>query len=428
MTGTAYPAASLFSLRRQETDPLAFLQDLARSHDAVVPFELGGRRAFLLNDPAAIEDVLVRNHRVFRKGPGFDRAKRLLGDGLLTATPALHARRRAVVQPAFRHHRLATYAQLAVARAQAMRDQWVAGHDVDVARAMRELTLAISGDTLFGSDFCGLSQTVADAVSTAVPEMDGLLSVVASRRHAHAARRMLDDVLEAVINRRMVAGEGADAGDLLSMLLAASDGSEAAKLQVRDDAVTFLLASHDTISHALTWTWTLLAKHPHADAALAAELSELGLTAGAVSSADTLPALRYTRAVLAESLRLFPPAWIIVREAASPSRVAGVQIPLGALVMASPFVTHRDSRFFTEPLKFDPNRWLSDSLPPKLAYVPFGAGPRACIGEGFAWMEGTLILATLAARWQLRRERDVAISPRITLRPRGPVTMRLTLR
>ena len=421
MTSPTYPSCSLWALRRRDTDPLAFLQQLARSPDEVVPFRLGTRLAFLLNHPATIEDVLLTHHDRFVKGRGFERAKPLLGDGLLTADGPLHATRRRVAQPAFHRQRVEGYAPSIVAHAAQRRDRWQPGVTLDIAGEMKRLTLSIAGETLFGADLAGVAEEIDAAVASAIPTVDGLVSIVASRRRVRAARCRLDVIVNDIVERRRHDGDARD--DVLSLLLEAREGDdEAAARQLRDDAVTFLLAAHDTIAHALTWTWTLLAANPEAEARLQAEVTDV--VGDRLVSAQDVPQLVYTRSVLAEAMRVFPPAWVIVRRAAEARECGGRHIPSGSVVIASPFVTHRDARFFPDPLTFSPERWLSPSERPRLAYFPFGAGPRSCIGEGFAWMEGTLVLATLAARWRLRSAGGaVEPSPRITLRPRGPVPM-----
>ena len=421
MTSPTYPSCSFWALRRRETDPLAFLQQLAQRPDKIIPFQLGTRLAFFLNHPTTIEDVLLTHHDRFVKGRGFDRAKRLLGEGLLTADGPLHVARRHVVQPAFYRQRIEAYAPLIVGHAARSRERWQQGITLDIAREMRRLTLSIAGETLFGTDLEDVATDIDTAVASAIPPMDGLVSLVASRRRVQAARRRLDTIVDDVVERRRRSPGVRD--DLLSLLLEARKADdEASARQLRDDVVTFMLAGHDTIAHALTWTWTLLAANPEVEARLHAEVAEVLGTR--LASAQDVPRLAYTRSVLAEALRLFPPAWVIVRRTAKSHRCGGQQIPRGSLVVASPFMTHRDARFFPDPLTFSPERWLSPDQRPRLAYFPFGAGPRSCIGEGFAWMEGTLVLATLAGKWQLRSKgRAVEPSPRITLRPRGPVPM-----
>ncbi len=416
-----YPSGTLWALRHAEEDPLAFLEALARSPEAVVPFQLGTRTAFLLNHPTAIEDVFVAHADRFTKGPGFARAKRLLGEGLLTADALLHHERRGVLQPAFGRELLASYAPTVVAHASRIRARWEPRRVVEIEREMRELTLGIAGETLFGADLAGVSGDIVAAVADAVPEMDGLVSLVASARRVQMARHRLDAVIDDVVQRRRQSVEGR--ADLLSLLIGACDiENDASVRQLRDDAVTFLLAGHDTIAHALTWAWVLLADHPAEEHRLRAELVDV--LGGRLPVAEDLPRLAYTRSVIAETLRLRPPAWVIVRQAVKAHRCGDVEIPARSLVVASPFVTHRDNRFFLDPLTFSPERWLSPAPRPRLAYFPFGAGPRACIGEGFAWMEGTLTLATLASRWRLAlAEGTVRANPRITLRPRGPVPM-----
>ena len=421
MTSPAYPSCSLWALRRRETDPLAFLQQLAQGQGKVVPFLLGEHLAFLLNHPTTIEDVLLTYHDRFVKGRGFDRAKRLLGEGLLTSDGQLHVARRHVVQSAFYRQRIEAHTPLIVSHAARSRDRWQHGLTLDIAREMRRLTLSIAGETLFGTNLADVAEDIDTAVASAIPQVDGLVSLVASRRRVRTARLRLDTIVDDVVERRRLSGGAHD--DVLSLLLEAHESDdEASTRQLRDDAVTFILAGHDTIAHALTWTWTLLAANPDVEARLHAEVAEVLGTR--LASIQDVPRLAYTRSVLAEALRLFPPAWVIVRRAAEPHRCGGQQIPRGSLVVASPFVTHRDARFFPDPLTFSPERWLSSGQRPRLAYFPFGAGPRSCIGEGFAWMEGTLVLATLAGKWQLRSAgRAVEPSPRITLRPRGPVPM-----
>ncbi|CAN5681942.1 cytochrome P450 [soil metagenome] len=424
-TAASYPSGSSTT-----EAPLDFLRRLAADGGDIIPFRLGRRPAFLLNHPAHIDDVLVKQAETFVKGRAFDRARDLLGNGPLTASGAQHVERRRIAQGAFHRQRLPAYSAVMHAHAARLRNRWD-GAPVDVARDMRELTLGIAGEVLFGADLAGAASEVGNAVEMAASARDGLISIVAPRRQTRVARRRLDPIIDAVLERRRA--RHATSPDLLSLLLDAVDGGDpGSEQQLRDDVLTFLLAAHDTIAHALTWTWLLLAEHPEADRTFAAELEEV--TGSASPWFEDLTRLPYTRAVLAEALRLFPPAWVIVRQATRLQTCGGVLIPPGALVVASPFVIHRDERFFPDPLRFLPERWLRDpEAPPagqrnpaaRCTYFPFGAGPRSCIGEGFAWMEGVLVLATLGQAWRLNRSPgggSVAL-PRITLRPKGPVLM-----
>jgi cytochrome P450 len=390
-----YPARTIRTSRLSNEAPLELLESLARGRELVVPFRLGSRPAFLLNHPTAIEDVLVSHAGRFVKGRGYDRAARLLGNGLLTADGPGHVERRRRTLPAFQRARMTSYAPLMLRHAARLRDRWQESGLIDVAREMRELTLSIAGE-------------------------------------ATKVRRQLDATVERVLDQRRASADAHD--DLLSILLDASDREDPTwARQLADDVLTFLLAGHDTLAHALTWTWLLLSQHPAVESRLATELAEV--SGGAAVGAEDLRRLTYTQGILAEALRLFPPAWVIIRQATEPHCCCGVHIPAGGVVVASPFVTHRDERFFPEPLRFDPDRWRgrADGSPApgpvsgsaRFTYFPFGVGGRSCIGERFAWTEGTLVLATLAQAWCLNRASDVPVipSPRITLRPSRPVLM-----
>jgi cytochrome P450 len=423
---------STWGLRRVERDPLAFLRGLAESDRDVVPCTIGRRHGFFLNHPRVIEDVLVRNAEGFVKGRGYMRASRLLGRGLLVAADSAHPAQRRLLQPAFHRRRIAAYARTVVEHACRTVECWKAGVPIDMSAEMQRLTLTIVGDTLFGVDLSAHAAEVREAVAMATPRsMDALLAVVAPPSHVRRARHCLEAIVDEIIARRLAFGEERD--DVLELLLTDSgyrnrpsvDASDRTAMElVRDQAITFLLAGHDTISHALTWTSSLMSELPHVDRHVHMEVT--AVAPDRPVSADDLPHLTYTRSTLAEALRLLPPAWVIVRRASKPLLCGDTLIPEGALVFASPFITHRDARFFPEPLVFDPDRWrAADTARPKCAYFPFGAGSRACIGEGFAWMEGTLILACLAQRWTLTRTETtpIAMKPAITLRPEGPVMM-----
>ena len=404
--------------QRRAGDALAFLQRLAATGDEVVPFTVGKRDAFLVNSAAAIEEVLVRRPQDFDKGRGYTAASRLLGPGVLTAEGADHVERRRTATPAFHRAQLESAAPIIVRHAAACRDRWRPNHSVDVAEEMRALTLAIAADALFGADSAPWTGAVSRALSLALAPADGLVAIMAPPSAVRRARGVLDAAIDAILKERRAAA--APRADLLSMLLEAHPGDLEGCDRVRDDVRTFLVAGHDTISHALTWTWILLAAHRDADERLGVEL-EAVLGSRLPESAD-VPRLAYTRAVIKEALRLWPPAWVIVRRPKMRLALAGVDVPQGALVVVSPFVTHRDPRYFDRPETFDPGRWLTatgDAAPPKCAYVPFGAGPRACVGEHFAWLEATLVLATIAQQWRPPRIPPERVQPdaRVTLRP-----------
>jgi cytochrome P450 len=414
---------SKWSLRRQVlSDPLAFLESLALTHGDVIPFSLAGRPAFLLTHPEAIESVLVTHQHKFVKAYGLQRATRLLGHGLLTAEGERHRRQRGVVQPAFHRQRLEGYAKTMVREAERMRDRWRNGDIVDLSAEAGALTLSIVGRALFGAGVDSFAAEVREAVRVASDSMDPLVSLLAPMRRVRPQRAKLLAVIDDLIarHRQHRSAESGDDSLIAALLDAGEAGPDVITDQLRDDALTILLAGHDTIANALIWTWIELAGRPDIEARLEMELDTV-LGARSATAAD-VPALGFTRRVLAESLRLRPPAWVIARTAAVDHEVGGVRIPAGAIVLISQYLIHRDERFFPNPLDFDPDRWLDERQEgrPRMAFIPFGAGPRACIGEGFAWMEGVLLLATFAQRWRLRLregEEPIRARPTITLRP-----------
>ncbi|HET6231441.1 MAG TPA: cytochrome P450 [Longimicrobiaceae bacterium] len=432
------PLGSLMAFRR---DPLTFLMRLHDQYGDVSSFRIGKRWFYLLGDPEHVRDVLVTRNRNFIKSMALQRSRVLLGTGLLTSEGDFHLRQRRMAQPAFHRERIAAYARTMTRLAGETAERWSDGETVDAAREMNRLTLAIAGRTLFGADVQG----EADEISRALTDALGLFSrltnpfafildrlPVPGTVRMRRARERLDATIYRMIEaRRAGGGEG---GDLLSMLLAArddeGDGGAMTDLQLRDEALTLFLAGHETTANALAWTWHLLAANPAAESALHTEVD--AALAGRTPTADDLPLLPYTRAVVAESMRLRPPAWSIGREPLADFELGGYRIRAGSVVLMSPWVTHHDARFFPEPEAFRPERWLgdADAAVPRMAYFPFGAGPRKCIGEGFAWMELTLVLATLAQRWRLRpaSPAPVLLEPLITLRPRGGLPMRVERR
>jgi cytochrome P450 len=415
---------SPWSLRRASSDPLAFLADLARESGEMVSFSLAGRPALLLKHPDLVEAVLVTHHHDFTKSYGLQRAARLLGTGLLTAEGERHRQRKSAIQPAFHRQRLERYAEIMVAHAVRVRDRWQDKTVVDIASEAGALTLGIVGQALFGAEMESISVEVRDAVKAASDSLDPLISLLAPRRVGRQRQRLVG-VIDSLIARHRAAGGNCE--NLISLLLDAQDeGADATTDQLRDDALTILLAGHDTIANALVWTWAILARHPVVEARLERE-AETVLGSREAAAAD-MPALVFTRRVLAESMRLFPPAWVLARSARVDVDLGGARIPAGTTVLISQYLLHRDPRFFPDPATFDPDRWCEHRQGgrPKMAYIPFGAGPRACIGEGFAWMEGVLLLATFAKRWRFGLcdgEEPVWPRPKITLRPPSVVRM-----
>jgi cytochrome P450 len=437
-----FPVINLLSLRRNR---LGFLSQLAREYGDLVYFQLGPQPVFLLNHPDYIRDVLVTHHKNFMKGEGLQRAKRLLGEGLLTSEGEFHLRQRRMMQPAFHRQRIAGYASTMVEYTERTSQRWQNGATVDVAREMMHLTLAIAGKTLFDADVEGEADEIGNALSDAMAQFNNLMLPFAqllerlplpSMRKFQQARERLDATIYRMIEERRRSGEGQleERGDLLSMLIAArdeeGDGTGMTDEQLRDEAMTIFLAGHETTANALTWTWYLLSQHPAVEAELQAEVD--AVLSGRLPTAEDYPRLRYTEMVVAEAMRLYPPAWIIGRRALNDYRLNGYHVPARSILLMSQFITHHDARWFPEPDRFDPLRWTPEAKEtrPKFSYYPFGGGNRVCIGEQFAWMEGVLVLATLAQRWRLRlvAGHPVELQPIVTLRPKHGMPMVLERR
>lgn len=432
------PLAGLLAYRR---GPLPFFQNLAQKYGDISYFKLGSQEVFFLNHPDLIKDVLVTNSQNFMKGLALQRAKRLLGTGLLTSEGEFHRRQRRLALPAFHKSRVATYATVMTDQAARMRESWRGGQTIDIAEEMMSLTLGIVGKTLFDSDVESDSKDVGEAMNVAmdlfntitVPFFNLLQKLPLPQvRRFDNAKAKLDKIIYRLIEERRASGK--DRGDLLSMLLLSQDeegdGGGMTDEQLRDEAMTIFLAGHETTANALTWTWYLLSQHPEAEAKLHHELDEV-LGSRQPEFVD-VARLRYTEMVLAESMRLYPPAWAIGRMSLCDSEIGGYLVPQGSLVLMSQYVLHRDDRYFADPLGFDPERWTEAARAqrPQFSYFPFGGGPRRCIGESFAWMEGVLLVATLAQQWQMRLapHQVVALRPVMTLRPKHGMKMTVTKR
>ncbi len=416
-------------------DAPAFLQRMARQYGDVVYLPTAGQQVYFFSHPDAVRDVLVTQQHKFKKSRMLERARVLLGDGLLTSEGALHLRQRRLVQPAFHRDRLAGYAATMVQRAQAACERWQPGQTIDMSQEMMHLTMDLVSRTLFSAEVEAEADEIADALNGVFGLFDMILLPFSeyleklplpAMRRFHAARARLDATIYRLIAEHRA--RGVDQGDLLSMLLLAQDEDTTgmSDTQVRDEVLTLFLAGHETTANALTWAWYLLSQNPQAAARMHAEVDQ----AGALSM-DSLPALPYTGAVFSEALRLFPPAWAIGRRALEDVEISGCAVPKGCVVLLSPYVTHRDPRWFAEAESFQPERWLTpDDSRPKSAYFPFGGGARVCIGERFAGAEGVLLLATIARRWSfaLLPGHPVERKAQITLRPKFGMKMTISAR
>jgi cytochrome P450 len=454
MPAAALPGPKLSPLDqliyRPGRNPLAFFTNLARTYGDIAAYRMGGEQLVFVNAPHYVRDVLVTNNRFFIKGRGLQRSKRLLGEGLLTSEDPIHLRQRRLMQPAFHRDRIAAYGGTMVAYAARLRDRWRDGDTLDVAQDMMRLTLAIAGKTLFDLDVESQAGEVRDALNavmesfwlTMLPFADVLERLpVPQLRRAKAARARLDAIIYNVIaERRAVASRQSsglspessvakpDRTDLLSMLLAAQDEDSGARMtdrQVRDEAMTILLAGHETTANALTWTWYLVSTTPEVEARLHDEVDRV--LQGRLPTVADLDGLPYVERVVTEAMRLYPPAWLIGRRALQDYPIGDYVAPARSIFVMSPYVLQRDARYFADPERFDPGRWTPEfraALPP-FAYFPFGGGPRRCIGDSFAWMELVLVVATIAQQWRLTLVPGHPVEPQplVTLRTKHGMRM-----
>jgi cytochrome P450 len=424
-------------LPRFRKDPAGYLLTVARTHGDLAYMRLGPQHAYVVSHPDWIRDILVTQQGNFTKSRILERAKVLLGEGLLTSEGEFHTRQRRLVQPAFHRDRLARYASDMVTCAEQTSQSWVAargGLHVDIHQEMTRLTLAIVGRTLFSADVSSNADEIGEAMTQIFSLFDTLLMPFADWlqklpippvRRFEKARDKLDRIVYGLIAERRASGQ--DTGDLLSMLLLArdEDSSRMTDQQVRDEALTLLIAGHETTANALTWTWYLLSRNREVEARMHDELDQV--LGGKPPTFDDVQGLPYTTGVFAESLRLYPPAWAIGRRVKEDYSIGGYVIPAKSILLMSPWAVHRDPRWFVEPERFDPERWRPEEADrrPKFAFFPFGGGARVCIGERFAWAEGVLVLATIAQRWKMRLVpgHPVATHAVITLRPKHGMQM-----
>lgn len=400
----------------------------------------------VLREPSDIHEVLIEKNASFGKDRTQKRMKILLGEGLITSDGETHKRGRRIAAPAFHRQRIQRYASQIVEHAEMLSAAWQAGRPLDVAAEMMRLALQITALTLFDTEVTPEIQVINEQVNVvmdlynflvALPRAEMLLdSPLPPMRRFRKAKAQLDKVVDGMVEARRAesAGPGKleERGDLLSMLLAARDegdeGDEGDRRgltadELRDQVLTLFLAGYETVANALTWTWLLLGQNPEAEHRLHAELD--AVLAGRSPGLDDLPRLEYTSMVLAESMRLFPPAWAMGREVLEDVSIGPYRLRKGTMVFFSQYMVHRDPRWFPDPLAFRPERHTKEAKAarPRFAYFPFGGGGRQCIGESFAWMEATLVLATIARRWRIQIEpgQRIELQPKITLRPKNGV-------
>lgn len=425
------PPQRLFtgSLREFRQDILGFFAECARQYGDISFFRLGHLKCAFINRPDLIEQVLVKDSRHYKKHYAVRFARPILGNGLVTSDGPLWQRQRKLAAPIFQSHSVLSHVNQIVASTTRLSETWSVGEVRSLNADMLLLALDIIAKALFGVEIED-SQRIDDSLRSAV-------WIFASRSAStiplplgiptpgnlklRSARRTLDQVVRSIIVKRRKDEQRHD--DLLSRLLDVRDRNEVTGMtdqQLLDEVRTFLLAGLETTAISLTWAWYLLAMHPSAQAKLRAE--SLGVTGARYPQADDLSQFTFAEQVVMEAMRLYSPSFAIGREALVDCELAGYRIPAGCTVFMSQWVMHRDARFFDRPNDFIPERWTTEwrNALPKMAYFPFGGGPRACIGQSLAMMEGVLILATLARKWSLRLanpERHVCPAPLFTLRP-----------
>ena len=426
------------SVHRRFGGPLDFFRDLKENLGDAARFTLFNERFILFSDPALVNEVLVTKQHSFRKGKALEGARVFLGNSLLVSEGEEHTRQRRLIQPAFHRGRIAGYAQIMAEKARLWTDAQHAGAEIDLAVEMNRLTLAVVAATLFGSEIDAEAGDIAESLTVVIENFNRMLLPLwkyvrllptAANRRLHEAQKRLDATIYRLISQRRK--EGRDHGDLLSMLLAAEDAENPQKrltdTEVRDQAMTLFLAGHETTANALAWTWHLLTQHEEVRVKMKAEID-------AALGADRLPGLEdtaklpYTTAVFSESMRLFPPVWVVGRRALEDVTIGGYEVPRRTIVITSQYLIHRDERYWPNALEFHPERWLDESAQaarPRFAYFPFGGGGRICIGDAFAWTEGVILLAVMARRWRFESvdAKAVEINPTVTLRPKHGLKM-----
>ena len=429
-----------FAWRRfRPANPILLFQHLAQEYGDIAHYKIGWNHIVFLNHPDYIREVLVVQNDNFVKERTVRRSKMLLGEGMITSEGAQHRAQRQVAQPAFHRQRIPEYADTMVREASRMRDHWRHGEERHVAIDMMHLTLNVVAETLFATDLRDEVHELADAINRIMGLYNFLVMLPAAEWLVHfrppglaafvRARKRIDAVVHRMIEAHR--NQHSDRGSLLDLMLAASpDGSPASEKSLRDQVITIFLAGYETVANALAWTWYLLAQNPDCERRFHEEIDrELQ---GRLPAYEDVPRLRYVEMVMAESMRLYPPAWAMGRYALNDFQLGEFFLPAKTTVLMSQFITHRDPRFFPDPLRFDPERFTPEAKArrAKFTYFPFGAGFRQCIGESFAWMEGVLLLATLGQKWKLRLVRDHRVEPEplITLRPKYGMRMRLEAR
>ena len=423
-----YPGRVFLRFRQ---DPIGFLEKAAAQFGDIVHWKMGGQNVFLINDPNLIRDVLITQDRKFDKQ--LEASRSLLGLGLTASNGELHQRQRRSIQPGFHRDRVAKFAEAMVHCAAVAQGRWEENATIDIKKEMERIALSVVGETLFSINLEAHADVISRAMATAVGSPSNMMVPMLKWieklplkgvRAAKAGRAVMHAVVDQVIRERRLLGGQTD--DLLAGLLSDNDQNNgASEAQVHDEVMNMLIAGYETTSNAMSWTWYLLSQHPEVEDCLHQELDRV-VGDRSPTMAD-FEALRLTQNVIRESLRLYPPLWIIWRRTLENYTLNGYVAPAGSLVLMCQYLTHRDKRYFPEPLRFNPERWTEEFREhlPKFAYFPFGGGSRQCIGDRFGFMEAVLVVATIARKWKLRLAagHPAVPAPLFTLRPKYALRM-----
>lgn len=423
------------------TNPILLFEYLRR-YGRAAHYRILNKDVVLLFDPSDIAEVLIDKAASFGKDRTQKRMKILLGEGMITSDGEIHDRARRIAAPAFHRRRIERYAGQIVEIAAGVSLQWQAAQEFDIAAEMMRLALQVIARTLFDTEVTAEIHEINDQVNVIMELYHYLITLpraemmldwpLKKMQQFRAAKTRLDHVVGQMVQARYADKDLASRGDLLSLLVSARDdqnGGSGLRLsaeELRDQVLTLFLAGYETVANALAWTWLLLAQNPEVQARLDAELDSV--LSGRLPALDDVPHLEYTTMVLSESLRLYPPAWAMGREALSDVEIGLYRLRKGTSVFFSQYLVQRDPRWFPEPERFVPERFTLEAKArrPKFAYFPFGGGGRQCIGESFAWMEAILSFATLAQHWrvELVSGQKIELQPKITLRPKNGIKVR----
>ncbi len=422
-------------------DTLGFLNQLSKEYGDISFFKMGKQDMIFVNNPDLIKEIFITNSSKFIKGRALELAKVVLGEGLLTSEKEFHTRQRRIIQPSFNHKRINYYGTIMADYAEKYRDKWKDGEIIDIDKEMMNLTLDIVCKTLFDTDMESDTRLIQENLTVALEmfmEITNPFRAILSKLpipktlRFEKARKYLDETIMGIIQERRKSEH--DRQDLLSILMKLHDeeGDKTGMTdrQIRDEVMTLFIAGHETTSNLLTWTFYLLSQNPEIEEKFYQELEQV--LGKRLPTPEDIPNLPYTKKVLTESMRIYPPAWIVGRRNIEEYEIKGFKVKPMTVFLVSQYIMHHNPKYFPQPEVFNPDRWTEEFKGelPRFAYFPFGGGPRLCIGENFAWTEGTLLLSIIAQKWKMKwiPDHPVELSLLITLRPKNGMKMVLEKR